>query len=157
PAPLQSAFRSFAAGMAEVVEALVACLVPRLRTTLGVTAVARATRGWRLSFTGGSTLEAEAVILAVPAWVAARLLAGLGVPAARTLDTVLYAPSITVSLAYRADQVPQTLEGAGFVAASDSGGAVRACTYTWRKYPEPAPEGFALLRAFVGSVDGDPG
>ena len=149
-------FRSFAAGMVEVVEALVACLVPRLRTTQGVTAVARAARGWRLSFTGGSTLEAEAVILAVPAWVAARLLAGLGVSAARALDTVLYAPSITVSLAYRADQVPGTLDGAGFVAASDSGAAVRACTYAWRKYPKRAPEGYALLRAFVGPVDGDP-
>jgi len=153
---LSRGFRSFATGMADVVEALVACLAPRLRTTQGVTAIARAARGWRLSFTGGSALEAEAVILAVPAWVAARLLAGLGVSAARALDTVLYAPSITVSLAYRADRVSGTLEGAGFVAASDSGGAVRACTYVWRKYPKRAPEGFALLRAFVGLVDGDP-
>ncbi len=149
-------FRTFAAGMAELVEALVACLVPRLRTTQGVTAIAPAARGWRLSFTGASSLDAEAVILAVPAWVAARLLAGLGVSAARELDTVLYAPSITVSLAYRANQVPGTLEGTGFVAAPDAGGAVRACTYAWRKYPNRAPDGFALLRAFVGPVDGDP-
>src|SRR5256885_17169165 len=157
-APLQGGFRSFAAGMAELVEALVARLVPppRLRTTQGVTAIAPAARGWRLSFTGGSALEAEAIILAVPAWVAARLLAGLGVSAARELDAVLYAPSITVSLAYRADQVPGTLEGTGFVAAPDAGGAVRACTYAWRKYPNRAPDGFALLRVFVGPVDGDP-
>ena len=149
-------FRTFTTGMADVVEALVACLVPRLRTTQGVTAIAPAARGWRLSFTGASSLDAEAVILAVPAWVAARLLAGVGVSAARELDTVLYAPSITVSLAYRADQVPGTLEGTGFVAAPDAGGAVRACTYTWRNYPNRAPDGFALLRAFVGPVDGDP-
>ncbi|HEX9487790.1 MAG TPA: FAD-dependent oxidoreductase [Gemmatimonadales bacterium] len=149
-------FRTFAAGMVEVVEALVARLAPRLRTTQGVTAVAPAQRGWRLSFTGASSLDAEAVILAVPAWVAARLLAGLGVAAARALDTVLYAPSITVSLAYRADQVPGKLEGSGFVAAPDAGGAVRACTYAWRKYPQRAPQGFALLRAFIGPVDGDP-
>ena len=149
-------FRTFATGMADVVEALVACLVPRLRTTQGVTAIAPAARGWRLSFTGASSLDAEAVILAVPAWVAARLLAGLGVSAARELDTVLYAPSITVSLAYRADQVPGTPEGTGFVAAPDAGGAVRACTYAWRKYPNRAPDGFALLRGFVGPVDGDP-
>jgi len=153
---LSRGFRSFAAGMAEVVEALVTRLAARLRTTQGVTAIARAPRGWRLSFTGASSLDAEAVILAVPAWVAARLVAGLGVSAARALDTVLYAPSITVSLAYRADQVPETLEGAGFVAALDSGSAVRACTYAWRKYPNRAPDGFALLRAFVGPVDGDP-
>jgi oxygen-dependent protoporphyrinogen oxidase len=150
------AFRSFAAGMQEIVDALVARLAPRLRTTQGVTAVAPAARGWRLSFTGASSLDAEAVILAVPAWVAARLLAGVGVSAARSLDTVLYAPSITVSLAYRADQVTRTPEGTGFVSASDWGGAVRACTYAWRKYPKRAPEGHALLRAFVGPVDGDP-
>ncbi len=157
--PLQSAFRSFAAGMADIVDALVACLSspPRLRTTQGVTAVTRAARGWRLSFTGGSSLDAEGVILAVPAWVAARLLAGLGVSAARPLDTVVYAPSVTVSLAYRADQVPRTLEGTGFVAAPDSRAVVRACTYAWRKYPNRAPEGYALLRAFFGAVDGDPG
>jgi len=149
-------FRTFAGGMVEVVEALVARLAPRLRTTQGVTAVAPARRGWRLSFTGASSLDAEAVILAVPAWVAARLLAGLGVSAARALDTVLYAPSITVSLAYRADRVPGKLEGSGFVAAPDAGGAVRACTYAWRKYPKRAPQGFALLRAFIGPVDGDP-
>jgi len=88
--------------------------------------------------------------------VAARLLAGLGVSAARALDTVLYATSVTVSLAYREDQVPQAVEGAGFVVALDSGAALRACTYAWRKYPKRAPEGYALLRAFVGPVDGDP-
>lgn len=155
-APLQYAFRTFEGGMQDIVDALVARLTPRLRTTQGVTAVAPARRGWRLSFTGASSLDAEAVILAVPAWVAARLLAGLGVPAARALDTVLYAPSITVSLAYRADQVTGRLEGSGFVAAPDAGGAVRACTYAWRKYPRRAPQGFALLRAFIGPVDGDP-
>jgi oxygen-dependent protoporphyrinogen oxidase len=149
-------FRSFASGMADLVEALLARLAPRLRTTQGVTAVAPAARGWRLSFTGASSLDAEAVILAVPAWVVARLLAGVGVSAARSLDTVVYAPSVTVSLAYRADQVPRTPEGTGFVSASDWGGAVRACTYAWRKYPRRAPEGHALLRAFVGPVDGDP-
>ena len=149
-------FRTFAAGMGDVVAALVTRLAPRLRTTQGVTAVAPAQRGWRLSLTGASSLDAEAVILAVPGWVAARLLAGLGVSAARALDTVLYLPSITVSLAYRADQVPATLEGAGCVAAPDSGSAVRACTYAWRKYPNRAPAGYALVRAFVGPVDGDP-
>jgi oxygen-dependent protoporphyrinogen oxidase len=34
---------------------------------------------------------------------------------------------------------------------------VRACTYAWRKYPKRAPDGHALLRAFVGPADGDPG
>jgi protoporphyrinogen/coproporphyrinogen III oxidase len=98
----------------------------------------------------------EAVILGVPAWMTARLLAAVGVSAARALDQVAYYPSTTVSLAYRADQLPRALDGAGFVAAPDSGSALRACTYASRKYPNRAPDGFALLRAFVGPVDGDP-
>ncbi|HVH67287.1 MAG TPA: FAD-dependent oxidoreductase [Gemmatimonadales bacterium] len=150
-------FRSFAGGMAEIVEALVGRLASRIRPSQGVTALAPGGRGssWRLSVTGGAAVEAEAVILAVPAWVIARLLAGVGVAVARALDDVVYAPSVTVSLAYRAEQVP-TLEGTGFVAGPESGGTVRACTYAWRKYPRRAPDGYALLRAFVGPLDGDP-
>jgi protoporphyrinogen oxidase len=154
---LNRGFRSFATGMAQVVEALVAQIGSRIRASQGVTAVAPAVRGWRLSLNGGSALEAQAVIFAAPAWIAARLLAALGVAAARALAEVVYYPSITVSLAYRADQVAARLEGTGFVTGAEAGGAVRACTYAWRKYPGRAPEGHALLRAFVGPVDGDPG
>ncbi|PYO99004.1 MAG: protoporphyrinogen oxidase, partial [Gemmatimonadetes bacterium] len=54
--------------MAEVVEALVTKLGQRLRRAQGVTGLAPATRGWRLSITGGSSLNVDAVVLAVPAW-----------------------------------------------------------------------------------------
>lgn len=154
-APLQQGFRSFATGMADIVEALATVLAPRIRLAQGITGLGPAARGWRLSVTGGAAVEAEAVILAVPAWVIARLLAGVGVPAARALEEVVYYPSVSASLAYRAEQVPE-LQSAGFVAAAESGDVVRACTYAWRKYPHRAPEGYALLRAFVGPSDGDP-
>jgi len=156
---LSRGFRSFASGMAEVVEALVTKLGQRLRRAQGVTGLAPATRGWRLSITGGSSLDVDAVVLAVPAWVTSRLLASVGGDAARSLNDVIYHPSLTVSLAYRVDQVPPGLEGggAGFVSAVEAKGSVRACTYAWRKYPGRAPDGYALLRAFLGPVDGDPG
>jgi len=158
-APLQFGFRSFATGMLDLVEALVARLAPVFRPAQGVTGLAPATRGWRLSLNGGSTVEAEAVILALPAWAAARLVTGAGVPAARHLDDVIYYPSTTVSLAYRSDQLAAAPAGTGFVSAAEwgeSGAAVRACSYSWLKYPGRAPPGHALIRAFVGPVDGDP-
>src|SRR5207248_9018818 len=40
--------------------------------------------------------------------------------------------------------------------SGESGAAVRACSYSWLKYPGRAPPGHALIRAFVGPVDGDP-
>ena len=131
-------FRSFATGMADLVEALVGRLTSVIRPAQGVTGLAPAARGWRLSLTGGSTLEAEAVILALPAWIAARLVAAAGVPAARRLDDVIYYPTTTVSLAYHGDQLTTPLAGTGFVSApqwGEEGGAVRACSYSWLKYP----------------------
>lgn len=153
---LDLGFRSFAGGMAEIVDALTAQLGPAVRTAQGVTGIAPRGRGWRIAVSGGSVLEAGAIVLAVPAWTVARLLASVGMPGARELDGVIYHPSITVSLAYRAEQLTGALAGAGFVSAPESGGAVRACTYAWLKYPGRAPPGHALLRAFVGPADGDP-
>jgi protoporphyrinogen oxidase len=154
---LARGFRSFAGGMAEIVEALLGELGPAVRTGQGVTGMARSARGWRLSVTGGSAHEAGGVILAVPAWHAARLVAAAGVAAARDLDDVLYSPSVTVSLAYREDQIGTELDGTGFVAAPGVGGAVRACSYSSRKYPGRAPPGHVLLRAFLGPVEDDAG
>ncbi len=150
-------FQSFARGMRDIVDALVARVGTAIRSTHGVTGIVATTRGWRLSVTGGSAQEAEAVILALPAWAIARLVAGLGVAPARALGEVVYYPSSTVSLAYRTGQLPRTLDGTGFVAAREWPGAVRACSYSSFKYPGRAPDGHALLRAFVGPVDGEPG
>src|SRR2546425_2606147 len=131
--------------MADFVEALVASLGSAVRMNQGVTALAPAARGWRLAVTGGSTHEAEGVILAVPAWSTARFLAALGVTAGRELEEVVYHPSITVSLAYRTDQIGQPLEGTGFVVDPAVGARhgvplnVRACTYSSSKYPDRAP------------------
>jgi oxygen-dependent protoporphyrinogen oxidase len=159
-ANLATGFKSFAGGMGELVAALAQRLVgaqqaaPLLRPAQGVTAITRARAGWRLALTGGSALEADGVVLALPAYSAGRLLEQIGVTGARALADVVYLPSVTVSLAYRADQIGRRLEGAGFVAGSDA--VVRACTYASAKFPGRAPEGHVLLRAFFASVDGDP-
>src|SRR5438445_66788 len=104
----------------------------------------------------GAAVEVEGVVCAVPAWATARLLAGLGVSPARDLDDVLYFPSLTVSLAYRREQVAAPLEGTGFVTQLAADVPLRACTYASLKYPARAPAGFLLLRAFLAPVAEDP-
>jgi oxygen-dependent protoporphyrinogen oxidase len=160
---LAAGFRSFAGGMAEPVAALAERLVNGLRFTQGVTGIAPARAGWRVALTGGSAHEADGVVFALPAYAAGRLLEQIGVAGARALAEVVYGPSVTVSLAYRAEQLPAPLQGTGFVVSTDAvrpGPAVplqiRACTYASSKFPGRAPEGHVLLRAFFGSVDGDP-
>ena len=156
-------FRSFAGGMGEPVAVLSQRLTGVLRFAQGVAGLAREGDGWRVAVTGGSAHDADAVVLAIPAYAAGRLLEMVGVTHARALAQVVYVPSITVSLAYRAEQIGKPLNGAGFVVHPDAVGArhaallhLRACTYTSQKFPNRAPAGHALLRAYLPLIDDDP-
>jgi len=154
-ADLGAGFRTFAGGMGELVAALTARLAGTLHLAQGASGLVRDGTRWRIAITGGSAYDADAVVLALPAWAAGRVLETIGVHHGRSLAEVPYLSSITVSLAYRADQIGRSLEGAGFVVDSDSN-HIRACTYASSKFPGRAPEGHALLRAFLQPLEGDP-
>jgi oxygen-dependent protoporphyrinogen oxidase len=160
PSDVAAGFRSFMGGMGEPVMALAQRLSGSLRLAQGVAGLAHYKNGWRLAITGGSAHEADGVVLAIPAYTAGRLLESVGVTGARELAEVVYAPSITVSLAYNAEQIEVPLEGAGFVVDPNVGpqhaAPLRACTYSSQKFPGRAPEGYALLRAYFGPTDDHP-
>ena len=109
-------------------------------------------RRWILKTDGGETIEADAVCLALPAYAAARLLAGVDRELADELDAIPYASTATVNLAYRRADIPHTLDGFGFVVPFIERRATLACTFSSVKFPNRAPEGHALLRAFVGGA-----
>src|SRR5439155_17538130 len=140
-------FSTFAEGMAEPVAALAQRLAGSLRFAQGVAGIVAEAKRWRIAITGGSVHEADGVVLALPAFAAGRLLEAVGVKHARALADVIYAPSITVSLAYREAQLAKPLAGAGFVVESPQ--QIRACTYASRKFPGRAPDGHVLLRAYL--------
>jgi protoporphyrinogen oxidase len=149
-------FRSFAAGMGEPVAALTQRLGASVRLAQGVAGLTSDRSRWRVSVTGGSAQDADALVLALPAYAAGRLLEMVGVTHGRALAEVVYLPSITVSLAYRAEQLDRPLQGAGFVVSPEAHGQIRACTYASAKFPGRAPRDHHLLRAFLAPGDGDP-
>lgn len=149
---LSVGFRSFAAGMAELVAALAA---PVERHAAGVTAVTPTARGFRLSGTGGMSFECRGAVLAIPAYAATGVLAALDAEARGTLAAIHYHPSVNVSLAYRREQVGHALAASGFAARPEAPGVVRACTFASSKFPGRAPPGHVLLRAFVAAVEED--
>jgi len=157
-ADVAAGFRSFAAGMSQPVAALCQRLAGALRMGQRVAGLTRAGDGWRIAIAGGPTHEADGVVLALPAYGTAPLLESVGVAGARALAEVVYVPSITVSLAYRAEQVEAPLTGAGFVVDQNNTAPLhlRACTYASSKFPGRAPAGRVLLRAFLAPGDGDP-
>jgi oxygen-dependent protoporphyrinogen oxidase len=117
-----------------------------------VRGLARTTDGWHV-LNGPTTAERtqvfDAVVVAVPAAPAARLLR-TAVPAASSeLGSVEYASMAVVTLAYRSADVDVTLGGTGFLVPPVDGRLIKAATYSSRKWSWQAGD-VTVLRCSVG-------
>ena len=132
-----------------------------LRAKERVVGLERHRERWRIGLEHGEHLDADAVIVAVEAHQAARILRCVDPALSQLLREIPYASSATVSLGYRRADVPHPLDGFGFVVPRVEGRAALACTFSSVKYPGRAPEGHVLLRVFLGGaldagvLDGD--
>jgi len=117
---------------------------------------------WTVHLADGRSIMADAVVLATPPPVAASLLEGLvGRPAsgtvsglASTLREIPHVSTATVSLGLPRSALGRELRGMGFLVPRSEGRLVSACTFSSLKFPDRAPEGAVLLRAFVGAHGG---
>jgi oxygen-dependent protoporphyrinogen oxidase len=149
---LAPGFVTFAGGMEELTAALAANLGERIRYRVGVTGLVRQLHGFRVSATGGTAFEADAVVVACPAYAAGRVVRTVDGEVAHALEKGGFEPRLTVTLAYAAGQIGEPLTGTGFVTAPEVSGHLKACSFSSRKFPGRAPTGFALLRAFLTPV-----
>ena len=150
----RSAFLTLEAGLAEIVEALEARMTGRVTVRLNtpVSHLSAVPGGYQVQLASAEALNAEAVIVATPAFVTADLLAGLDAEAASALRSIPHVSTATVSVAYRMADLPRQLDGYGYLIPRAENRPVLACTWTSTKFPHRAPPGFALIRAFVGSA-----
>jgi oxygen-dependent protoporphyrinogen oxidase len=103
----------------------------------------------------GETLAADAVILATPAYVTAQLAGDLDPEMAAALRGIPYASTVTLSVAYKLSDIPRLLDGYGYIIPRAEGRSILACTWTSTKFPHRAPEGYGLIRAFIGRAGDD--
>jgi oxygen-dependent protoporphyrinogen oxidase len=136
-----------------------------IRTGVLVRRLARVEGGWRVDFdesgpagepgdvvTGprdSGTLDADAVILAVPAGVTRDLLAPLAPHAAAPLASVPYASIALVTLVYRDVDLPPA--SSGFLVPAGQHATIKAATYLSSKWPHVSAGGpLRVVRASVG-------
>jgi protoporphyrinogen/coproporphyrinogen III oxidase len=160
----RSAFLTPTTGLAEIVEKLVESLKSKVDLRLGtrVSSINRQLeprrrakqRQWNVIL-GTEALETDSLILATPAYVSGQLLASFDPELGSTLQSIPYVSTATVSLAYRLSDVPRELDGYGYVIPRREGRKALACTWTSTKFPHRAPEGYALIRVFVGRAGQD--
>jgi oxygen-dependent protoporphyrinogen oxidase len=107
---------------------------------------------WRVRTNNGDTIVADAVCLALPAYISARLLSSVDAQLANELESISYASSATINLAYKREDIPHPLDGFGFVVPFIEGRSLIACTFSSVKFSGRAPRDHALLRAFMGGA-----
>ncbi len=154
----RSTFLTPTTGLAEIVEALIKYLQANnvdLRLNASVSRISNIDSHYLLELEDGSSLDSDSVILATPAFVSGALLASLNPTLASDLKSIPYASTATVSLAYRGSDLTRELDGYGYVIPRREGRKALACTWTSTKFPHRAPEGYALIRVFVGRAGQD--
>jgi protoporphyrinogen/coproporphyrinogen III oxidase len=126
-----------------------------VRTGATVRELRRSPGGWRLVV--GATREpevlfADAVILALPASPAGRLLHQVSPSAAHDLGSIDYASVGLVTFAFRSTDLAGRLAGTGFLVPPVDGKVIKAATYSSLKWGwlEQAAEDVTLVRTSVG-------
>ncbi len=108
-----------------------------IRTGCAARELRRRADGWQVTVDGPegrSVLDARAVVLAVPAPAAARLLSAESPGAAAELDSVEYASMALVTMAFRRRDLLSVPDGSGFLVPPVDGRTIKAATFASRKW-----------------------
>ncbi len=119
-------------------------------TGVRVTRISPQREGFEIALNSDEVLTAQATIIATPAYVAADLIGHIDSDLERSLRTVPYASSATVTLAYNDGDLQRPLDGYGYIVPRAEDRPVLAATWVSSKFPNRAPAGQALVRLFFG-------
>lgn len=143
-----SLFLSFDRGVQVLVNALEK-IKANIRLNTRAEVLRRDETNWIISTNTGERFEADAVCLAVPAYIAASLLTG---DLADKLRRIKYASTATINFGYPRSAIAHPLNGFGFVVPFIERRSLIACTFSSVKFSGRAPDGHVLLRAFAGGA-----
>lgn len=147
PPSNEPALVSFKHGMGQLIDTLVEKLTGNLRLN---TAVEEIESGYKLHLSDGKILEADGLIIATPANIAAQLLADIAPQAADGLAQIRYAGIGSISLVFDKSDVPHSLDAYGVVIPSSAKRNIDGMQWNSSKWTNRALEDKALIRVFFG-------
>lgn len=144
-----SPFMTLKNGLSMLVDTLIKNLKrTRIMLNADIGRIEEGERGYLID--GKEKIQVDEVILASPSFDTAKLLKNIAPEASRMLEEIRYVSTLTISMAYRQDDVNLPVKSAGFMVARDGNLRISACTFSSNKWPGHAPEGFHLIRCFLG-------
>jgi oxygen-dependent protoporphyrinogen oxidase len=145
-------------GMGSLVERLAESLGSAIHLEMPALQLSRApeyaaTTPFAVRFASGETRSFDSVIVATPASDAAALLRGLDIEAANALTDIPHSGLAVVALAIRNEAFRTKPDGYGFLVAPGEAIPALGVLFESNLFPGRAPEGFTLVRAFLGGMD----
>ncbi len=144
-------------GMSELVETLMEqCPDIEFRNRAPITQLAKSGQEYTITLDSGENLTADAVLVATPANVTARLTQEVAPEIAEKLADIPFVSTAGVVLGFRREGFSHPLKGFGFVVPATEKRKITACTWVSSKFPCRAPDDKVLLRVFVGGALNEP-
>jgi oxygen-dependent protoporphyrinogen oxidase len=146
---------SFLTGLDELTTALASKLGERLRLGTRIVQVERAVRGFRLAVdeNGSSgTLDADALVLAIPSHQACAVVRPLDSDLSEVLTRIPYVPVALVHLGYVASALPRPVDAYGFFVPASERMKILGAIFASAIFPGRAPDRFLLFSVRTGGA-----
>ena len=146
---------SFRSGMQTLPAALGGQLGESLRLSSPVRSIEHTGNGYSVTYGNGDTHEtvrARSVVLAVPAYAAAHLLAPFSESTAAMLRSVVYSPVASVFLGYERKDIDHPLDGFGILVPRKEGRRILGTLWSSSLFDGRAPHQHAAFTVFVGGA-----
>jgi len=140
---------SFVTGLEELIDGLVAALGDAVELGRRVERIER-TDGYRVHVSDGAPIDADAVVLACPAWFAAEVVADLDPELSAVMAKIPSAPVAVVHLGY--DALAPRPRGFGFLVPRGEGPRILGALWSSNIFPGRSPAGKFLITVMIGGA-----
>ena len=142
-------FSTITSGLQSLVDAIEAKLDDGIvQKGTRVDKVERGDQKYLLRASSGESIEADSVVVATPHHVTQSMFSNY--PLFDDLKNMTSTSVATVALAFPKSAIKKDIEGTGFVVSRNNDYTITACTWTHKKWPHSTPDGYVLLRCYVG-------
>ncbi|MFZ5825968.1 MAG: protoporphyrinogen oxidase [Bacillota bacterium] len=152
--PTGSAFVTVKGGLSQLVNELISRMDGQVRFITGVSLTGLVPgpegKGYVAGLDNGERIEADAVVLALPAYVAASLVKEYQPDVASELNAIPYHNSVVAAMAFDRKDIDHPLDASGFLVPAREPTVVTACTWVSTKWPHATPDDKVLIRCFIG-------
>jgi oxygen-dependent protoporphyrinogen oxidase len=143
---------SFYDGMETIINALKDYLRERLRTDSRASSIDKKDNNYIIYLSDGSYIEAEAVVVATPAYTTSEMVKGIDRNLSLTLNEIFYPSISVVCFGYKRNKIKQPIDGFGFLVPKREGRKILGTLWDSSIFPNRAPEGYVLLRSMIGGA-----